>query len=565
MTELVLCWHFHQPDYRSDDGIYRLPWTYLHAFKDYADMAAHLEAHPGVRAVVNFVPVLLDQLDDYALQFRTGQVRDPLLAALIDPHPAAGLAKRRALVEACFRLNVATMLNWYDGYRALYTRWKTVEEEGDAALAGLPEEFFADLVMWYHLAWSGESVRRAYPQLVQWLAREGHFTLAERRFLFDVVGTVVSHVTPRFRALRERGQIEISTTPHSHPILPLLLDFHAAREARPNLPLPASAAYPGGYARAEAHVAAAIETHVAHFGTPPSGCWPAEGGLSEATLAVLQAAGLRWAASGSGVLAHSLARHPRPHHSHHHAHAQPHSDATPQDAPAWRVDKQAIACFFRDDHLSDLIGFEYQRWHAGDAVRHFIHAVEAYGHRHHALATVILDGENAWEYYSYNGWHFLDELYAALEASTTVRTTTFSAWLDAHPDRLGHLPRLVAGSWVYGDFTTWIGNTAKNRAWDMLCAAKLAYDRVWPSLDAARQAGAEAILRSCESSDWFWWLGDYNPGESVMLFDRLYRHKLALLYAALGLEGPAELSEPLACGGGEAEAGGVMRRGGHET
>jgi len=551
MTELALCWHFHQPDYRGDDGVYRLPWTYLHAFKDYSDMAAHLEAHPGVRAVVNFVPVLLDQLDDYADQFRTGAVRDPLLAALIDPQPGATLEKRRALVAACFRLNVPTMLNWFAGYRALYTAWKNIEEEGDAALADLPEAYFADLVTWYHLAWSGESVRRALPELAHWLSREDHFTLSERRQLFGWMGAVVAGIIPRFRALMERGQIEISTTPHSHPILPLLLDFGSAREARPGLPLPEQPGYPGGKARAEVHVAAAIATHTAHFGQVPTGCWPAEGGVSEATLAVLQAAGLRWAASGGGVLAHSRV------------------GTALADAPGWFVGKLAddrpgerpMACFFRDDHLSDLIGFEYQHWHAGDAVRHFIHALESYGQRHSRLATVILDGENAWEYYPYNGWYFLDELYTALETHAGLETTTFSAYLDAHTETLGQLPHLVAGSWVHGDFTTWVGDAAKNRAWDLLCVAKQAYDAVYPGLEADRQQRAQTLLMSCESSDWFWWLGDYNPGESMALFDGLYRHKLALLYAALGLPEPADLSVPLARGGGDAESGGVMRRG----
>ena len=60
----------------------RQPWVYLHAIKDYTDMAAHLENHPGVHAVVNLVPILLDQLEDYADQFATGKLRDPLLRLL---------------------------------------------------------------------------------------------------------------------------------------------------------------------------------------------------------------------------------------------------------------------------------------------------------------------------------------------------------------------------------------------------------------------------------------------------------------------------------------------------
>ena len=64
---VVLLWHMHQPQYRDAlSGEYVLPWTYLHAIKDYTDMAAHLEENPAARAVVNFTPVLLDQLDEYS-------------------------------------------------------------------------------------------------------------------------------------------------------------------------------------------------------------------------------------------------------------------------------------------------------------------------------------------------------------------------------------------------------------------------------------------------------------------------------------------------------------------
>ena len=64
---VVLMWHMHQPQYRDAlSGEYVLPWTYLHALKDYSDMAAHLEQNEAARAVVNFTPVLIEQLQEYA-------------------------------------------------------------------------------------------------------------------------------------------------------------------------------------------------------------------------------------------------------------------------------------------------------------------------------------------------------------------------------------------------------------------------------------------------------------------------------------------------------------------
>ena len=554
MLHLVLCWHFHQPDYRTEQGDYRLPWTYLHALKDYADMAAHLEAAPNVRAVVNFVPSLVEQLDDYASQFASGHPRDPVLAWLIEPDLGRLPEEQKlALLEACFRLNQATMLEPFPAYRLLQRYFEAMKGNG-VGLAYLSEQYFADLVTWYHLAWTGETVRRAYPSILS-LMQKGHgFSQADRQALFGVIGEVIAGLLPRYRALAERGQVELSSTPHSHPLSPLLIDFQAARQAKPDSPLPGHAAYPGGAVRVQAHVQAALDSHRSHFGVRPAGFWPAEGGVSEPVLRLFAEAGLRWAASGEGVLRHSLT-----------ADGIDLADKAKWAYRPYRVNGCGTACFFRDDHLSDLIGFEYKDWWASDAVRHFLHQLEAIRRetQGEAVVSVILDGENAWEFYPYNGFHFLSELYRALADHAAIRTTTFAEYLELKGNGVGELRQLVAGSWVYGDFTTWMGDAAKHRAWDLLCEAKLAYDRAMadPSLSPRSRSAAEKALRSCESSDWFWWFGDYNPADSVQAFDQLYRNKLKQLYRLLGLDAPTDLDRPISSGGGAAEAGGAMRRG----
>lgn len=519
-------------------------------------MAALLEANPGMRAVVNFVPTLVEQLDDYADQFLSGDIRDPLLACLPNPHldrlePAA----KQHLIEACFRLNPPTMLDPFPGFKRLKVLWDASQSEGEGELHldYFSGAYLADLVTWYHLAWTGETVRRAHPWLIDLLEKGQGFSLDERESLFRLIGNLVSGLLPRYRALAARGQIELSSTPHSHPIAPLLLDFNAAREVRSDLPMPASSQYPGGQVRVQEHLQRAVEMHVAHFGKPPRGFWPAEGGVSEAALRVFSDAGVEWVATGEGVLRNSLAA----------------SGVSIEQSTEWlsrpyRLRGEGAACFFRDDTLSDLIGFEYKNWFARDAVRHFVHTLEE-RHRHaesaNPVVSVILDGENAWEFYPYNGWYFLNELYEALTQHAGIRTTTYSEYLELYPHTPAGLDRLVAGSWVYGDFTTWIGDPAKNRAWDLLCEAKRVYDRVLPKLMPQAARAAEAQLRSCESSDWFWWFGDYNPGESVQAFDQLYRTKLKGLYRLLGQPVPGNLDEPLCLGGGPVEAGGMMRRG----
>lgn len=555
MLHLILCWHFHQPDYRTERGDYRLPWTYLHALKDYADMAAHLESAPNIRAVVNFVPSLIEQLDDYASQFASGHPRDPLLTWLIEPDLGRLSDEKKAdLLEACFRLNRPTMLEPFPAYRMLYLYFETIK--GDAVgRSYLSGQYFADLVTWYHLAWMGETLRKTEP-LVPALMQKGRgFSQEDRQALFRLIGEVIDGLTPRYRALAERGQVELSSTPYSHPMAPLLIDFQAARAAQPASPLPGHAGYPGGEARVQAHVQAALTSHRSHFGSRPAGFWPAEGGLSEPVLRVFSEAGLRWTASGEGVLRNSLA-----------ADGVALADKAKWAYRPYRLNDNATVCFFRDDTLSDLIGFEYKEWWASDAVRHFLHKLDNIRREtegSEAVVTVILDGENAWEYYPYNGFHFLTELYEALAEHPGIRTTTFSEYLELKPNGIGELRHLTAGSWVYGDFTTWMGDAAKNRAWDLLCEAKQAYDRAMadPTLSSRARSAAETMLKSCESSDWFWWFGDYNPAESVRAFDQLYRTKLKQLYRLLGQVAPAVLDEPLSGGGGAAEGGGVMRRG----
>ena len=563
-VDLVFLWHMHQPDYRDyASGEFVLPWTYLHAIKDYTDMAYHLERHPKVRAVVNFVPILLDQLDDYTDQFATGQLRDPLLRLLIHEDSSILTAEHRQLaLDACFRSNHTKMIAPYPGYKRLWELFKLLQTESETALSYLSGQFVADLLTWYHLAWCGESVRREHALVARLMSKSEGFSYEDRKQLFDLFGILIGDIIPRYRKLAESGQIEISATPHYHPLAPLLIDFVSAKDAMPDAPLPNSPHYPKGKQRVIAHIQSAKHSHRARFGSEPQGMWPAEGSISTETLEVFASEGCRWVASGEGVLVNSLHHMEQPIPEHAQYMYRPYQLENGADG---------LSCFFRDDRLSDLIGFEYSRWHGKEAARHFVEQIEAIAPQspndETPVVSVILDGENAWEYYPYNGYYFLDELYAELEAHAQINTSTYCDYLKlsttgAGSARKGSLPGIVAGSWVYGNFSTWIGSKDKNHAWDLLCVAKQSFDIVMSSgrLSQAEQAAAEKQLSSCESSDWFWWFGDYNPSNSVASFDRLFRHNLTELYHLLKLPPPLNLSEPISHGSGAPEAGGAMRR-----
>jgi alpha-amylase/alpha-mannosidase (GH57 family) len=555
--KVVLCWHMHQPQYSEPmGGNYQLPWTYLHAIKDYADMAWHLENVSEAKAVVNFAPTLLEQIDDYDQQLKgrfkgTGRLKDPLLIALDSPVQPVHAGERRKLINACLRANEEKLIAPFPHFARLaeIARWALEQTE---RLRYLNEQYLVDLLVWYHLVWMAESVRRSDIR-IQNLMKKGHFfTFHDRRQLLTVISEILSDLIPRYRRLAESGRVELSVSPYAHPILPLLLDINSTLEAMPDAPLPEITEYPGGEARAHWQMEEGLRVFESFFGFRPKGCWPSEGAVSDATLSLIAEHGFNWTATGENVLRNSLSKSDMPE-------ANIHKPYRLKDLPP--------ACFFRDDGLSDMIGFIYTKWSAEDAVNDFIsHLLNIKATTEDdpdRVVSVILDGENAWEYYSYNGFYFLQSLYKQLSQHPELELTTFSECLESGVTP-GSLPEMVAGSWVYGSFSTWIGDADKNRGWDLLSQVKHVYDQkmATTTFDEEMQLAIDRQLAICEGSDWFWWFGDYNSADSVSDFERLFRLHLSNLYQMLGEEVPQILSEVVSFGGGEAEQGGTMRRGG---
>lgn len=556
---VVLCWHMHQPQYQDlATGEHLQAWTYLHGIKDYVDMAVHLESCPGAAAVVNFSPVLLEQLADYNAQLSGWlRTRAPLRNSVLRLLTPGGVPDepelRASAIRACLKANRARLIDRFAPYASLAQLAASFLETD--AIRYASRQFIVDLAVWYHLAWLGETVRLGDPRAQELISRERHYDEGHCRQLIEIIADVLGGLIPRYRRLFGTGRIELSVTPYGHPILPLMLDFSSAREALPAIELPREPKYPGGDDRASWHIARAIQIFTETFGVRPRGCWPAEGGVSERALAHLERFGFAWTATGEAVLRHSLTEHGP-------------ADAERQSSLLHRpysLPGQQLRCFFRHDALSDLIGFSYSKWHGDDAaanlVHHLEHLANLYAGEPERVVSIILDGENAWEYYPSNAYFLLKAMYEQLSQHPRIRLTTFSECIaDGHAVRA--LPRLVAGSWVYGSFSTWIGHSAKNRAWELLCAAKRAFDRVVVegSLSEAQQLAAERQLGICEGSDWCWWFGDDNPADTVASFDALYRGHLANLYRMLGEEVPEELGRPFAHGHGAPELGGVMKR-----
>lgn len=523
-------------------------------------MVAHLENSTYAKAVVNFAPVLLEQIDDYSQQlegylYQGKALRDPLLSALADPVLSLNDECRIHILKACIRANKERLINRFSVFKTLVAMAETVLMHRER-LSYYSDQFFADLLVWYHLAWTAETVRISDKRIKALMKKARNFSLRDRHLLIEIYYELISGVIERYRKLAVTGKIELSMTPYAHPIVPLLIDFNSARQALPEVALPVADEYPGGLERSRWHMHKGKEVFKQHFGFEPAGCWPSEGSISAEMVEFCAESGIKWLASGETVLRNSLHQ----------------SSITPGKCihGPYQYRNNSTACFFRDDGLSDLIGFKYSNWHADDAVANLVHHLEAIAgscaDKPDAVVSIILDGENAWEHYPENGIHFLSALYEKIGKHKDLKLTTYGEYLQDHhePETLNEI---VAGSWVYGTFSTWIGEEDKNRAWDMLVDAKKVYDSVVAEgkLSSDELQLAVMQLATCESSDWFWWFGEVNSAESVTAFDEQFRMHLGNLYQLLHVEPPEYLSKAFSFGSAENTGGGTMLPGQHES
>ncbi len=539
---ITFLWHMHQPYYKDPlKGEYVLPWTYLHAVKDYYDMAAIVDEVPGARVVFNFVPSLLEQLREYA----DGTANDPFLR-LGQMAPADLTEDERLFVlENFFAANRQRMIEPSRRYlELLFLVGNGSRGALRERLRSFSDQDLLDLQVWFFLAWTGEAARRRHPEFQQLLKKGRNFTPADKALLFAKQRELLQEIIPLYRRLHAEGKAELAVSPAFHPILPLLCDMNSALTAMPRVNLPATRFKHPEDARRQ--VSQGVTCFKEFFGMSPAGMWPSEGSVSDEALKIIAEAGLSWAASDEGVLLRSLAGGLGQGRE---ALYQPHS---------FRGGETELRMFFRDHALSDLIGFTYSQWDAARAVKDFIGRLRAIREqaRGARVVSVILDGENAWEYYPGNGYEFLKSLYTAIAASDGLELATFSTVLEQLPVERT-LSHIHPGSWINANYGIWVGHPEENLGWDYLERARSAAIHHSPEV-AALLAGREQpgepdataqqvcnSLYAAEGSDWFWWYGDDHFSPHSDRFDLLFRKHLMSVYRLLQLEVPRELFEPI--------------------
>ncbi len=541
---LVILWHMHQPQYRDPaTGQYMLPWTRLHALKDYWGMVRVLGEFPRVHATFNFVPLLAEQIEEYA----SGRFKEEWFEIAFAPADSLTPDQKRKALERAFQVN-ESLINRWPRFVDLQAQVRAAGPEACVSHFSLRE--WRDLQLLSQLAWMDEEYLANDP-VVRELSEKGTgFSEEDKRSLMGKQHELLSAVLPEYRNAAARGQIEISTTPYYHPILPLLCDTDIARVSNPHTPLPSPAfRYPED---AREHLSRSRQFHERIFGAPPAGLWPSEGSVSDQALDIAMELGFKWFATDEGVLGRTR-----------NIGFWRDAGGYPENGchlyRPWRLQRggRQMSGFFRDHYLSDLVGFVYSRMGAEAAAQDLHRRIRAIGERETygqtATVSLILDGENAWEYYAGNGREFLRRFYESIGNDPDIRALTGSEAMEEVAEQ-PKIESIFPASWISANFDVWIGDAEDVVAWNLLREARDAYRRaverhesespLSPEWEAQRKRAYESVL-AAEGSDWNWWYGPEHASANDAEFDALYRKHLTEIYRALGEHVPDALARPI--------------------
>jgi alpha-amylase/alpha-mannosidase (GH57 family) len=538
---LLFLWHMHQPYYKDlVTGQYRLPWVRLHALKDYYGMVKLLDEFPGLHQTFNLVPSLVTQLQEYV----SGTAQDPFLQVAAMPAAEMDLAERLFALQYLFQANAENMIGRYPRYRELWQQFYARPQDARNNARRMSNGDITDLQVLSQIAWMDEFFLDD-PCISELITKGREYSLKDQEQVIEIEQAFLAKVLPAYAAAGKRGAIEISTSPFYHPILPLVCDTHMGAVSHNGLPLPARRFRHPEDAREQ--IERGLTLHEQVFGTRPRGMWPSEGSVSNEALTIAHDLGVKWMATDEGVLCRSLGT------------IFQRDGSGRLDAAAagklyqifrWQQDAAEMNMVFRDHSLSDLIGFVYSGVPAQEAADDFIRRVKqaaepvlAKGKT--AVVPIILDGENAWEFFPRSGREFLRRLYDGIQKDPSIEALTVSEAIDLEPapQTMGSI---VPGSWINSNFDVWIGAPEDNVAWDQLTAARDFFQENVGKAPEQQIALAYEELLIAEGSDWNWWYGPEHHTANDRDFDELYRKHLSNVYLALGGTPPDILAQPIA-------------------
>lgn len=535
--KIALLWHMHQPFYNSSlDKPFMAPWVRCHSTSAYFAMPYLLSQYPQIACTINLTGSLLFQINKYIKVFKEcvdpqkkkidatryfslGESLDPWIDLLLKETSSFDFQDDQLLCGNggwhCFAINPLQIAKFPE-YQGLKNKNLSIQEK-------------RTLKFFFFLAWFHDIFLRKEISLPTGLSsnvcdfikeKDGKFFLLKEvseddcyTLLYEVF-KVMQAILPMHKSL---SNLELTTTPFFHPIMPLLISSDAAEEA------PFSSAFKGTIKMqfeedAEQHVIMALEYFKEIVGYKPLGMWPAEGAVSKEMIPILAKHGVKWIATDEDVLKNSM------------------PDCSPLKPYNVGYQNQSIEVFFRKTNLSNCF------FQQADLEKVMASLLRMASHSEERIVVLISDGENPWEYYQDNGYAFLSNFYGRLngyQKKGILKTTTPSKYLLQK--KLETID-LRPGTWMSGSFETWVGEDSENLAWEMCFEARQHLEKYQiprPQLmTVAPIHGSKEYyawkawtsLYIAQSSDWYWWFGsDQNcPGEEN--FRNIFLQSLQSVY-----------------------------------
>jgi len=504
----------HQPLYRYPGKKDFSPgWVRLHAVKDYYGMAAILDKFKNIKTSVNFSGVLLDQLYDYT----QGAQDEDLRLTLKNPRYLKK-EEKEYICERFFYIH-------FDKYIRTNPRYLQLHQKKTAGKKFSVQDLM-DLQTIFNLCWFHPYTFKKDKNLRDLIKKGKNYSEEDKKYVVDAQYAVIKKIFPLYAKLRKAGRVEITVTPFYHPIMPLLYDTDVVDEFS-YLKTPARRfRHPED---CHWHLQRSKEIFRKIFKDEVYGSWPSEGSISEGVADIFVEEGFKWIGLDEGILFRSLMTENV---NYEMISRQRHIIYQPYNY-------HGLNMFFRDRNLSDALSFTYQGWDsafaAQDLMQHFkrihYHAKNIYKER---MIPIIMDGENAWEYYPESGVPFFENLYEFIEKSEVIDTATPTEFLQTVKTK--SLDRLAPGSWINSDFGVWVGSKTNNRNWKIL---KELRDLIERNKDKISEIDTVLeYFHIIEGSDWNWW-NTYS--EATGDFQTLFFAYVKEIYRLLGKTPPASI------------------------
>ena len=481
-TEVIFLWHMHQPYYKiPGEDYYILPWVRLHGVKDYYGMARVLDRFDKTKAVFNFSGILLEQIMDYT----ENKAKDYYGILTLKNPKYLTRKEKRFIIDRFFSLNFERYIRPNKRYLQLYQK-KTSGGK-------FSSQDIMDLQAIFNMSWFHPFTMKEDKHLAELNKKGRDYTKGDKEYIIRKHYEILANIVPLYKRLLKGKRIEISITPYAHPIMPLVYDTDILREFPYLKKMAFRFSYPYD---CQWHLDKSQLVFKNIFGRSAHGSWPSEGSVSEDVAGVYADKGFDWIGADEGILFKSLTTEFV---SYDTIKNQRHIIYRPYNF-------RGLNIFFRDRNLSDAISFIYQGWEdpvfaANDLLEHFkrIHYYTQ-GMLKNRVISIIMDGENAWEYYKNNGVSFLETIYSALEENKILSSTTPSEFIAK--GGIKKLERLSPGSWINSDFGVWAGSKENNHNWYILKKIREQLDKVKDEDIKGKLLEQFYIL---EGSDWNWW------------------------------------------------------------